>query len=42
MKLLNWLSRTSNLTPEDYFWLEEIESEDSLFREVLLPNGNII
>ncbi len=42
MKLLNWLSRTGNLTPEDYFWLEEIESEDSLFREVLLPNGNII
>jgi 1,4-alpha-glucan branching enzyme len=42
MKILGWLEKTSGLTPEEYFWLEKVESEDYLFREVLLPNGNII
>ncbi|MDD8019634.1 MAG: DUF1957 domain-containing protein [Acidobacteriota bacterium] len=42
MKLLSLISRSTSLTAEENFWLEKIKSEDSLFREVLLPDGNII
>ena len=41
-KLFKLIEKGTGLTPEELFWLEKIESEDSLFREVLLPDGNAI
>ncbi len=41
-RLLNLMEKGQPLTPEEYFWLEKVESEDSLFREVILPDGKII
>jgi predicted glycosyl hydrolase (DUF1957 family) len=43
MRLLSLMvEKGQPLTPEEYFWLEKVESEDSLFREVMLPDGKII
>jgi len=42
MRLLSLMEKGQPLTPEEYFWLEKVESEDSLFREVMLPDGKIL
>jgi 1,4-alpha-glucan branching enzyme len=41
-QLLQLMERDSDLTPGELFFLDKIEEEDSVFREIILPDGNIL
>jgi len=41
-KLFDLLSEDGNLTREESFLLDRIEEEDSVFKEIILPDGNIL
>lgn len=40
--IVRMLERNGDLSPEESFFLEKIEEEDSIFKEIILPDGNIL
>jgi len=42
MKILQLIKKESELTREDDFFLDKIEAEDSIFKEIMLRDGNIL
>lgn len=41
-RLLDLLEKKAGLSPEENFFLDKIEEEDSIFKEIVLPDGNIL
>lgn len=40
--IVRLLERNGDLSPEESYFLEKIEEEDSIFKEIILPDGNIL
>jgi len=41
-KILLLMEKNSELSREEVFFMDKIEEEDSIFKEIILPNGNIL
>ncbi len=41
-KIARLLEKNTELTAEEFFFIDKIEEEDSVFKEIVLPDGNIL